>query len=278
MAIAVAVTGSVFAVLFWRVENDRSETTQVMPFMDDPSHWPYWLSQAFGWSALLWAWFTVLAGLTVAANKPSWFPVRTSTIERIHRTTSLSVIGLTLAHMLLVSQHALADDGVWVAIGGSFVPWVYSHEAGRFAILLGIVAFYGTAVLGLSYYWRHRIGIRTWRFAHRFTIFVYVIAVWHTFIYGTNVWYTGWQRTALWVMQLPVAALLLVRLLAPRRSGERLTKSRRHRPFNLAPALAARLATAGVLIALVTIIGLDRTGGHQRPAQQPSAGTPAHHP
>lgn len=58
------------------------------------------------------------------------------------------------------------------------------------------------AKLGLSYV-RHRLGVRAWRFAHRFSIPVYVLAVWHTFIYGTDVWFTGYQRMALWAMQLP---------------------------------------------------------------------------
>jgi hypothetical protein len=28
--------------------------------------------------------------------------------------------------------------------------------------------------------------VRVWRIAHRFSILVYVLAVWHTFIYGTS--------------------------------------------------------------------------------------------
>lgn len=275
-SLGLVVTASIFAILYWRVENDRSETTRVMPFMDDPAHWPYWLSQAFGWSALLWSWATVMLGLLVATKRPAWLPGRTATIEKLHRTTSLTVIGLTLAHMLLVSQHNLSEDGVLVALGGSFVPWVYSHVAGRFAILLGIIAFYLALALGLSYYARHRLGVRTWRLAHRFTIAVYILAVWHTFIYGTNVWFMGAQRMALWVMQLPIAALVLYRLLTPLRRREQLPLApaalRSQLDLRVCLRVLVRLAAAASVVALVAIVALDRTGGHQRPAPDPTTG------
>lgn len=272
-SLALLITVSIFAVLFWRVENDRSETTTVMPFMDDTAHWPYWLSQAFGWSALLWAWGTVMLGLLVAGTRPRWVPGSTRTIEKLHRTTSLTVIGLTLVHMLLVVQHQLAGDGVVIAVGGAFVPWMYSHVAGRFAILLGIIAFYAALALGLSYYFRQRLGVRLWRFAHRFTILVYVLAVWHTFIYGTNVWYTGYQRTALWVMQLPIAVMVLYRLLSPLRRGERLSLKPGDlvRQLNLSVGLRllVRLTAAAAVVVLTAILAFDTTGGHTRPDQGP---------
>ncbi|MER7042750.1 hypothetical protein ABT349_33505, partial [Streptomyces microflavus] len=34
-----------------------------------------------------------------------------------------------------------------------------------------------------------------------------------------NVWYDGWFRTSVWLLQLPIAALLLLRLLRPAGRG-----------------------------------------------------------
>lgn len=116
--------------------------------------------------------------------------------------------------------------------------------------------------------------MRAWRFAHRFSIAVYVLAVWHTFIYGTNVWYTGYQRTILWVMQVPIAYMVLARLLTPLRRRENLSL----RPRALARQLGVmtglrlgvRLVAAATIAVLVGILVLDRLGGHDRPDHYPT--------
>lgn len=282
-SLALLVTASVWLVLWWRVENERSETVQVMPDLAGFEHWAYWLCQAFGWAALLWAWGTVMLGLLVAGRRPRWVPGSTRTIEKLHRTTSLTVIGLTLAH--IVTQ--IYDWGVATTDNGfsaldttiySFVPGTYGAGlSGKIYLLTGQVAFYLALVLGLSYYVRHRLGVRAWRFAHRFSILVYVFAVWHTFIYGTNVWFTGYQRTALWAMQLPVAALVLYRLLEPLRASERLPLQPRALLARLDTMvvlrLGVRLIAAAAVVALVGVLALDRTGGRERPAEYPTAET-----
>ena len=278
-SVALLLTASVWLLLWWRIENERSETVQVMADMALGRHWAYWLSQAFGWAAFLWAWGTVVLGLLVAGKRPTWVPGSTRTIERLHRTTSLSVIGLTLAHMLTMvfDWGARSDNGLNVLDTTlySFVPLTYGAGlGGKIYLLTGQIAFYLAMVLGLSYYWRHRLGVRAWRFAHRFSILVYAFAAWHTFIYGTNVWFTGYQRTLLWAMQVPIAALVLYRLLEPLRRSERLPL----RPGALvarldvmvALRLAVRLVAAAAVVVLVGILALNRTGGHQRPAEYPT--------
>lgn len=90
----------------------------------------------------------------------------------------------------------------------------------------------GTHHVG-SYYLRQRTGSRMWRALHRFIIIVYVLSVWHTLLYGTNVWYDGAFRTLVWALQMPIAAMLLLRLLSPARPSERLhlRGPRRARPL-----------------------------------------------
>ncbi|CAM5625911.1 hypothetical protein SCALM49S_05631 [Streptomyces californicus] len=105
----------------------------------------------------------------------------------------------------------------------AFVPGGYDSGTGRIAIPVGQAALYLAIPLGLLFYVRHRIGPRTWRVLHRCVIVVYVLSVWHTLLYGTNVWYDGWFRTSVWLLQLPIAALLLLRLLRPARRSEKLS-------------------------------------------------------
>ncbi|MFE1262382.1 ferric reductase-like transmembrane domain-containing protein [Streptomyces albogriseolus] len=276
---AVMVTVLVFALLWARMESGASDTVAVMPFMDDPgTYWMYLLSQAFGWSALLWAWGTVMLGLLLSGPRPARLPVSRQVLERWHRTTSLTTMALMFAHALmfaaeLVRYETNVDwaERVWVAFADTFVPGWYDSGTGRVAIPIGQGALYLAVPLGLLFYVRHRIGANTWRRLHRFVIVVYVLSVWHTLLYGTNVWYGEWPRTVLWLLQLPVALLLLLRLLRPARRAERLGPpgGGAARPGWWVRA-AGRAAVAAVVVGLVVVAVSGRDGGRDRPTHPPA--------
>ncbi|WP_260193100.1 ferric reductase-like transmembrane domain-containing protein [Actinophytocola gossypii] len=272
---ALVVTLAIFVWLYIRVRQGTSATVAVMPMMADANRfWVYFLSQAFGWSALLWAWLTTMLGLVRASARPAWsLPGRYSAarVERLHRATSLTTIGLMFAHAFLFfvelvwsNDHGLGWLGrVGSAFAEAFVPGVYPSGTGVVAILLGLLAFYLAIPLGLAYYLRNRTGARAWRVLHRFVIVVYVLSVWHTLLYGTNVWFDGWPRTTLWLLQVPVAVLLLARLLAPARPAER--SGRAIGPLEVARRVTALLAVVAttVVLVLVAVSGVDggRTPG-----------------
>ncbi|WP_251840523.1 hypothetical protein, partial [Oceanitalea stevensii] len=66
---ALVITALLYVWLYRLAQDGQSNTVLVMPFMDNPdAHRWYWLSQAFGWTALLWAWGTLLLGL----NRPGF--------------------------------------------------------------------------------------------------------------------------------------------------------------------------------------------------------------
>ncbi|MFD1833342.1 MULTISPECIES: ferric reductase-like transmembrane domain-containing protein [Streptomyces] len=270
---ALVITAGVFAWLYARVSSGTSMTLQVMPDLADADrYWMYWLCQAFGWSGLLWAWITVVLGLVRSSARPGWLRVPAARIERWHRTTSLTTIGLMFAHaaMFFAELVRTNQDGLgWAGRLGTsfaevFVPGFYSSGTGRIAILIGLLALYLAIPLGLAYYLRRSTGARLWRALHRFVIVVYALSVWHTLLYGTNVWYDGAFRTLVWLLQLPVAALLLARLLAPARRGERLhLRDAAGRPgaVPLAARLAGRIAAASVVVGLLVVAATGRDGG-----------------
>ncbi len=278
---AVVVTALVFALLWARMESGASDTVAVMPFMDDAgTYWMYLLSQAFGWSGLLWAWGTVMLGLLLSGPRPTRLPVSRQVLERWHRTTSLTTMALMFAHALmfaaeLVRYETKVDwaERLWVGFADSFVPGWYDSGTGRIAIPLGQGALYLAIPLGLLFYVRHRIGANTWRRLHRFVIVVYVLSVWHTLLYGTNVWYGEWPRTVLWLLQVPVAALLLVRLLRPARRAERLGSPTggmgAARPAWWARAVG-RVVAGAVVVGLVVVVVSGRDGGRDRPTHPPA--------
>ncbi|ASR35631.1 iron reductase [Prauserella marina] len=254
---ALVVTLVIFGWLYWRVEQGTSATIAVMPHLADAAtYWMYWLCQAFGWSALLWAWLTTMLGLIRSSARPNQLTLSPARVESLHRTTSLTTIGLMFAHAFLFFLELVRDNedelGWLGRIGGAFVdtfvPGGYSSGTGRVAILLGLLAFYLAIPLGLAYYFRQRTGARAWRALHRFVIVCYVLSVWHTLLYGTNVWFEGWPRTTLWLLQVPVALLLIARLLAPARPLERLRALR--------GALGTTRRVAALLIVVASVAGI----------------------
>src|SRR5690606_41118522 len=127
-------------------------------------------------------------------------------------------------------------------------------------LLLGLLAFYLAIPLGLAYYFRTRLGARSWRALHRFVLAVYVLSVWHTLLYGTNVWFDGWPRTTLWLLQLPPALLLLARLIVPARPSER-GGALRGRPMALTLRIAALTAVAATIATITVVVVSGRDGG-----------------
>ncbi|MEU4968004.1 ferric reductase-like transmembrane domain-containing protein [Streptomyces smyrnaeus] len=286
---AVVVTVAVFVFLYARMESGDSATVAVMPFMDDPgTYWMYLLSQAFGWSGLLWAWGTVMLGLLLSGPRPTRLPVSRQALERWHRTTSLTAMALMFAHALMFAAELVRYEAqlawaerLWVGFADAFVPGWYDSGTGRVAIPIGQGALYLAVPLGLLFYVRHRIGANTWRRLHRFVIVVYVLSVWHTLLYGTNVWYGEWPRTVLWLLQLPVAVLLLLRLLRPARRAERLHAPRRREGVSLPGWLgraAGRAAAVAAVLGLLIVVASGHDGGRERPAEPPSTGPHAPEP
>ncbi|WP_371622282.1 ferric reductase-like transmembrane domain-containing protein [Streptomyces sp. NBC_01116] len=279
--VALLITAAIFVLLYIRIRNKTSSTVTVMPFMAEAGDfWLYFLSQAFGWSALLWAWGTVILGLMLSGPRPGRLPLSGPRLERLHRTTSLNTIALIAAHALLFGAELVRHDtaswnsAVATAFVEALVPGGYDSGTGKIAIPIGQAALYLAIPLGLVFYVRHRIGQKTWRILHRCVIVVYVLSVWHTLLYGTNVWYDGWFRTSVWLLQLPIAALLLLRLLRPARRSEKLPS----RPGATAGArtgwvlrVGGRLVVVAVLAALVAVVASGSDGGRSVPPEDTSS-------
>jgi hypothetical protein len=266
-AAALVVTALIDAWLVSRARQGLSAAGFLMPKMHMENvnrYWAYTLAQAFGVSAFVWAWVGTLVGLCTATRQPTWMPFSRATWVSTHRELSWSVIVLTFAHTLLFRWDAMGDT-----LAGSFIPYMQFYKPGRFDETLGIVAFYLMIALGPTYYLRLRLGTRLWRIAHRFTIAVYALGVWHTFVTGSDVHYRGAMRLALWLLQLPIALALLWRLVRPLRLEEVFLSHLRlfHARWSIGQALQVGLL-AGALIALVVVgimVSAGRTGGEQLP-------------
>ncbi|WP_084470408.1 ferric reductase-like transmembrane domain-containing protein [Jiangella gansuensis] len=265
--LAMIITVGLFAWFYQRVDTGTSPTVEVMPFLAGGAdlYWMYWLCQAFGWSALLWAWITVMLGLTRSSRPKPWLPLSPTRIEKLHRTTSLTTIGLMFAHAFMFFAEEVRGNAeglgwagrTWHAFANAFVPGAYPSGTGVIAILIGLLAFYLAIPLGLAYYARRSVGAKTWRVLHSTIIVVYVLSVWHTLLYGTNVWYDGWFRTTVWLLQLPVAALLITRILSPAHRPS-------SRPIDQAGRWIARIAVTATIVTILVVAASGNDGGRTR--------------
>jgi methionine sulfoxide reductase heme-binding subunit len=208
--VAVLLSGIAFAILVVRVRAGSDSAALEMPSMvQNGGVWPYSLSQAFGWAALLWSWLTVLLGLSLPISVWQRHPQIREIAERLHRSTSLTVVGLVITHAVLLLWDKMGNTLVTV-----FVPWTTTYKPGLFPEALGIVSFYLAVLLGPSFYLRDRLGPRTWRLLHRYFVpAVYILAVWHTFLYGSDVQPRNALWTTLWVIQIPIVGAFAMRVL-----------------------------------------------------------------
>ena len=108
-------------------------------------------------------------------------------------------------HAALQVRAASLADGVQL--------WLEGNEVGAYRPLwtgLGIIAGYGLAVLGLTYYVRDRIGAARWRKLHRVVALFWVLAIVHTIGAGSDsaqIWFL--LVSGLFVV--PAALLLILR-------------------------------------------------------------------
>jgi methionine sulfoxide reductase heme-binding subunit len=245
-ALGLATVLPIYAWIAVLQSHDRSAAALAMPTMGLNHMSVFWavpVLQASGLAALLWSYLGVTLGLTESGRTVRWLPLRRRDLDRLHRYISLLVIGLIIVHVIATAFDAMGDNFMT-----ALVPQQANWGAARWAYDLGIFAFYLSLLLGPSYYLRRFIGARTWRFAHRFVIIVYILAVWHTLIIGADVQHYGWMRPALWLAQLPLLALLCYRVISPA-ARSRSTRATATRYF---VALVSAAAAAAIVVIMAT--------------------------
>lgn len=174
----------------------------------------WWIaSRASGIVALVLVTVSVGIGLTMA-GKPVRHPGFTRALRAIHEQTALAALVAIAVHGIAI----FADPWLKPGLAGVTVPFALSLHT--FWTGLGVIAAYLAMLLGLSFYFRRRIGARLWRQAHRATVAVYVLGLFHALGAGTD---TGSPLFLAWAVGsgVPIAILFVYRIGAARRSEER---------------------------------------------------------
>lgn len=175
--------------------------------MTNPAPHLFWItSRAAGTAALVLASMAVTVGLMIGGRLMSGRG-RGGDHRALHEALSLA----TLAALAVHGVSLLGDPYLHPGLSGIAVPF-----AGRYRPLwtgIGIVAGWALGALGLSYYFRERIGAARWRALHRFTVAFWALGVVHTIGSGTDA-RSIWYVILLLVLVVPPLVMLPARMAA----------------------------------------------------------------
>jgi sulfoxide reductase heme-binding subunit YedZ len=169
----------------------------------------FWLtSRAAGIVALVLASLAVSLGLLMSTKL---LRGRGPDLLAVHEVLSISTIVAIAVHGLAL----IGDKYLHPSLADVAIPFVGSYKTGWTS--LGIVAGWGTALLGLSYYARRWIGAKRWRSLHRLTAVVWLAGLVHAIGMGTDAGQL-WFEAMLAIVAAPALLLLGTRLA---RGGQR---------------------------------------------------------
>lgn len=163
----------------------------------------FWItSRAAGISALLAASAAVALGLLMGGRMSTRKDLRV-----LHEALSLGTLVALAVHALAL----LGDRYLEPSLADISIPFLIDYRP--FWTGLGIVGGWMLLLLGVSYYFRTRIGVARWRKLHRWTALAWALGLVHAVGAGTDAG-AAWFLVAAGMVVLPAAALL-TRRLAP---------------------------------------------------------------
>jgi sulfoxide reductase heme-binding subunit YedZ len=164
----------------------------------------FWItSRAAGGVALLLSSASVALGLMMSSRAKTG---NKRDRRALHEALSLTTLAMVALHGIAL----LGDEFLNPGLSGIVVPFVGVYRP--LWTGFGIVAGYGLAALGLTYYIRDRIGPARWRRLHRLTAVFWLLAIAHTIGAGSDagqVWFLALSGA----MVVPAFLLLLLRWL-----------------------------------------------------------------
>lgn len=170
-------------------------TTNAVPHL-------FWItSRAAGIVALVLASISVAFGLSMALKL---IRRRRPDMIALHEVLSLGTLVAIAVHGLAL----LGDRYLHPSLADIAIPFAGSYQTVWTST--GIIAGWGLALLGLSYYARRRIGSSRWRRLHRFTVLAWILGIAHSLGEGTDAGQI-WFLAMIAIVVIPAVALVAAR-------------------------------------------------------------------
>lgn len=221
------------------------------------------LLQASGIVALIWAYLGLVLGLVISIRQPgrrgggarrmAWRPA----VVSWHRQLNVAVVALTLLHALV---YGLGVPGGSLLV--ALVPWTAKVDG--LGYTLGVLSLYLAVLLGPSYYLRRYIGRRAWLVAHQLAAVSYALGLWHALFLGSDFRLVGIGRVLAAILQVPLLALIVLRLRRPLRMTDQLSMKRRAGRFEETRHVALRIAVAvgltvtGLIVLVMMLVAIAK--------------------
>jgi len=159
-------------------------------FALDSVHIWWYISRASGLMGYLLVWLSTLWGFAISSKILDPFLERTFTYD-FHEHLSLLSIGFMILHavvLLLDKVEPLSLTEILIPFSGAYRP---------FWTGIGIIAFYLSILVTVTFYFRSWISMKTFRIIHYLSIAAYVGGLFHGLYAGTDSTLT-WTQLMYW--------------------------------------------------------------------------------
>lgn len=148
-------------------------------FAADSTQIWWYVTRSAGIIAYLLLWFSMVWGLVVPTKllKPVLGP--TFTVD-FHEFISLLAIGFTLLHVFVLTIDRFLPYTVWQIL----IPFLSPYRP--FWVGMGVIAFYITLLVTITFYLRGKIGMKSFRSIHILSLLGYLGVTLHGLYAGTD--------------------------------------------------------------------------------------------
>lgn len=139
----------------------------------------WYITRAAGLTAYVLLWLSTAWGLAVSSKILDLFLHRTFTYD-FHQFISLLAIGFIVLHIAVL----MADRYLPYTLAQVLLPFLSPYRP--LWVGIGVIGFYLTLLVTVTFYLRSRIGVRTFRAIHGLSLIAYLAATVHGFFAGTD--------------------------------------------------------------------------------------------
>jgi predicted ferric reductase len=175
-ALLVGVAASMFLQTTYGLQLEK--TLSALFAVDSVQMWWY-ITRSAGFIAYLLLWFSTAWGLAVSNKILDPILHRMFTFD-FHQFTSLLAIGFLVLHISVLTLDRYLPF-TWAQV---LVPFIAPYRS--LWVGIGIISFYLTILVTVTFYMRRRIGMRTFRMIHTLSLVGYLGATLHGLYAGTD--------------------------------------------------------------------------------------------